>query len=63
VDSTGPRVVPDFNGPCGGQADTLRVIASGPAIDRLLDIVGLRERLPRGELRVLDQRKQRPPPK
>ena len=46
MDSTGLRVVLDFNERCGGEADRLRVIAGAPAVDRLLDIVGLRERLP-----------------
>lgn len=46
MDSTGLRVVLDANERCGGQVDRLRVIAGSPAVDRLLDIVGLRERLP-----------------
>ncbi len=46
MDSTGLRVVLDFNERCGGEADRLRVIAGAPAVERLLDIVGLRERLP-----------------
>jgi hypothetical protein len=36
----------DVNDRCGGDADRLRVIAGSPAVERLLDIVGLRERLP-----------------
>jgi len=46
MDSTGLRVVLDANERCGGEADRLRVIAGSPAVERLLDIVGLRERLP-----------------
>jgi len=46
MDSTGLRVVLDINERCGGEADRLRVIAGSPAVERLLDIVGLRERLP-----------------
>lgn len=46
IDSTGLRVVLDFNERCGGDAGRLRVIAGSPAVERLLDIVGLRERLP-----------------
>jgi anti-sigma B factor antagonist len=46
IDSTGLRLVLDVNERCGGSADRLRVIAGSPAVERLLDIVGLRERLP-----------------
>ena len=46
MDSTGLRVVLDFNERCGGDGGRLRVIAGAPAVERLLDIVGLRERLP-----------------
>lgn len=46
MDSTGLRIVLDFNERCGGEHGRLRVIAGAPAVDRLLDIVGLRERLP-----------------
>ena len=46
IDSTGLRLLLDVNERCGGAADRLRVIAGSPAIERLLDIVGLRERLP-----------------
>ena len=46
IDSTGLRLVLDVNERCGGTADRLRVIAGSPAVERLLDIVGLRERLP-----------------
>jgi anti-sigma B factor antagonist len=46
MDSTGLRVVIDVNERCGGEAGRLRVIAGSPAVERLLDIVGLRERLP-----------------
>jgi anti-anti-sigma factor len=46
IDSTGLRLVLDANDRCGGAADRLRVIAGSPAVERLLDIVGLRERLP-----------------
>jgi anti-anti-sigma factor len=46
IDSTGLRLVLDANDRCGGTADRLRVIAGSPAVERLLDIVGLRERLP-----------------
>jgi anti-anti-sigma factor len=46
IDSTGLRLLLDVNERCGGTADRLRVIAGSPAVERLLDIVGLRERLP-----------------
>ena len=46
IDSTGLRLVLDVNDRCGGTVDRLRVIAGSPAVERLLDIVGLRERLP-----------------
>ncbi|MGH2850959.1 MAG: STAS domain-containing protein [Solirubrobacteraceae bacterium] len=47
IDSTGLRLVIELNDRCGGQTDRLRVVADGaPAVERLLDIVGLRERLP-----------------
>ena len=46
IDSTGLRLVLDVNERCGGATDRLRVIAGSPAVERLLDIVGLRERLP-----------------
>ena len=46
IDSTGLRVVLDFNDRWGGERDRLRVIAGSPAVERLLDIVGLRGRLP-----------------
>ena len=46
IDSTGLRLLLDVNERCGGAADRLRVIAGAPAVERLLDIVGLRERLP-----------------
>ena len=46
MDSTGLRVVIDFNERCGGENGRLCVIAGSPAVERLLDIVGLRERLP-----------------
>ena len=46
IDSTGLRLVLDVNERCGGSVDRLRVIAGAPAVERLLDIVGLRERLP-----------------
>lgn len=46
IDSTGLRLVLDVNERCGGTVDRLRVIAGSPAVERLLDIVGLRERLP-----------------
>ncbi len=46
IDSTGLRVVLDANDRCGGSVDRLRVIAGSPAVDRLFDLVGLRERLP-----------------
>ena len=46
IDSTGLRLVLDINERCGGETNRLRVIAGSPAVDRLLDIVGLRERLP-----------------
>jgi len=46
IDSTGLRVVLEFNERVGGNEGRLSVIAGTPAVDRLLDIVGLRERLP-----------------
>ena len=46
IDSTGLRIVLDFSERCGGQDGRLGVIAGTPAVDRLLDIVGLRDRLP-----------------
>ncbi len=46
IDSTGLRLVLEVNDRCGGEADRLRVIAGSPALERLLDIVGLRGRLP-----------------
>ena len=46
MDSTGLRVVLDANERCGGEGGRLRVIAGAPAVERLLDIVGLRQRLP-----------------
>ncbi len=46
IDSTGLRLVLDANERCGGPEGRLRVIAGSPAVERLLDIVGLRERLP-----------------
>lgn len=46
IDSTGLRTVIDANARCGGPDGRLRVIAGAPAVERLLDLVGLRERLP-----------------
>ena len=46
IDSTGLRIVLDFNERCGGQGGRLAIVAGTPAVDRLLDIVGLRDRLP-----------------
>ena len=46
IDSTGLRLVLDLNDRCGGPADRLRIVAGAPAVERLLDIVGLRDRLP-----------------
>lgn len=46
IDSTGLRLVLDLNERCGGEADRLRVVAGSPAVERLLDIVGLRDQLP-----------------
>jgi anti-anti-sigma factor len=46
IDSTGLRVVLEFNERCGGEVDRLRVIAGSTPVERLLDIVGLRGRLP-----------------
>ncbi len=46
IDSTGLRIVLDANERCGGRGGRLRLIAGSPAVERLLDIVGLRERLP-----------------
>jgi anti-sigma B factor antagonist len=46
IDSTGLRVVLDANERNRGSDGRFRLIAGAPAVDRLLDIVGLRERLP-----------------
>ena len=46
IDSTGLRLVLDLNDRYGGEADRLRVVAGSPAVERLLDIVGLRDQLP-----------------
>jgi anti-anti-sigma factor len=46
IDSTGLRLVLDLNERCGGAADRLRIVAGSPAVERLLDIVGLRDKLP-----------------
>jgi anti-anti-sigma factor len=46
IDSTGLRIVIDANARCGGADGRLRLIAGAPAVERLLDLVGLRERLP-----------------
>jgi anti-anti-sigma factor len=46
IDSTGLRLVIDLNERYGGESDRLRVIAGSPAVERLLDIAGLRDRLP-----------------
>jgi len=46
IDSTGLRLVIDLNERYGGEVDRLRVIAGSPAVDRLLDLAGLRDRLP-----------------
>jgi anti-anti-sigma factor len=46
IDSTGLRLVLDLNERCGGDTDRLRVVAGSPAVERLLDIVGLRDQLP-----------------
>lgn len=45
IDSTGLKLLLDANERSAG-ADRLRIIAGAPALERLLDIVGLRERLP-----------------
>jgi len=46
IDSTGLRLVVDLNERYGGEADRLRVVAGSPAVERLLDIAGIRDRLP-----------------
>jgi anti-anti-sigma factor len=46
IDSTGLRLVIDLNERYGGETDRLRIIAGSPAVERLLDIAGLRDRLP-----------------
>lgn len=46
IDSTGLRLVIDLNEVFGGEADRFRVVAGSPAVERLLDISGLRDRLP-----------------
>jgi len=45
IDSTGLKLLLDPNERSAG-ADRLRIIARAPALERLLDIVGPRERLP-----------------
>jgi anti-sigma B factor antagonist len=45
VDSTGLRVLLEAS-ERSAETDRLRMIAGAPALERLLDIVGLRERLP-----------------
>ena len=45
IDSTGLKLLLDATERSAG-ADRLRIIAGAPALERLLDIVGLRERLP-----------------
>lgn len=46
IDSTGLRLVIDLNERFGGETDRLRVVAGSPAVERLLDIAGLRDQLP-----------------
>jgi anti-anti-sigma factor len=46
VDSTGLRLVLEVNSRCGGDTGRLRVIGGSASLERLLDVVGLRERLP-----------------
>jgi anti-sigma B factor antagonist len=45
IDSTGLKLLLDANDR-SADTDRLRMIAGSPALERLLDIVGLRERLP-----------------
>jgi anti-anti-sigma factor len=46
IDSTGLRVVLEFNERYGGDDGRLSVIAGSPAVERLLDVAGLRDHLP-----------------
>ncbi len=46
MDSTGLRLMIDLTERYGGEANRLQVVAGSPAVERLLDIAGLRGRLP-----------------
>jgi anti-anti-sigma factor len=46
IDSTGLRLVIDLSERYGGATNRLQVIAGSPAVERLLDVAGLRGRLP-----------------
>lgn len=46
MDSTGLRLMVDLTERYGGEPNRLQVIAGSPAVERLLDIAGLRDRLP-----------------
>jgi anti-anti-sigma factor len=46
MDSTGLRLVIDLSERYRGEANRLQVVAGSPAVERLLDIAGLRDRLP-----------------
>ena len=46
IDSTGLRVVVELNRRYGGEIDRLRIVAESRAVERLLDLVGLRAQLP-----------------
>lgn len=46
IESTGLRLLLDINERYGGEARRLRVVASSPVAERLLDIVELRDQLP-----------------
>lgn len=46
MDSTGLRLMIDLTERYGAEPNRLQVIAGSPAVERLLDIAGLRDRLP-----------------
>lgn len=48
VDSTGLRFLLGASDGCGGEGGRLRILEGSEPLERLLDIVGLRERLPIG---------------
>jgi anti-anti-sigma factor len=46
IDSTGLRLVIELSERYGGATNRIQVVAGSPAVERLLDIAGLRDRLP-----------------